>query len=555
MPVSSSRQGADRCPDVLRLHQAADGLLGRVSIPASVLPLAAARQFVDAITALGGLVEVTGRANLQVRRLSEASIPGFHQAVAELRECVPFAGSAAQLAVIAWPDEHVSVADLAFTGNTVAAALAGHAPATGGSIGAGSATEPTAAGAPIVASRKFQSVVLTASIYLASFDESLTGADLALGIGQDRLILGTAGLGWRWHMPRSDAHIHQLGAIIAESMAGFEVIRQKLSRGMSNSASAAANSTCAAANSVGAAGELTRAVAVDASKIWHPSDLPESSFAEWLAALDDSCAQADMTRCSPAPCSPAPSSPANATSGQARGTSGSVASAHSVPPVGPSCDGRYVHLRPRGRCLTASALQELQQCAGIRTDSTVALLPWNSILVEHCPSDSPADVAPDVAALTEDLGSWFVDPHDAESRITTCTGKPACLSALADVQSLTKTISTVTGSSSLNIRISGCDRQCGKPNSSHLSVVATPGGWTASISPAAKATSETRSHTNPVQAVHHALAERHALSEHHALSDQHALSQQHARSEQHAPPERSERPAATTNPRQTTSAG
>lgn len=540
--MSSSRQGADRCPDVLRLHQAADGLLGRVSIPASVLPLAAAGQFVDAITALGGLVEVTGRANLQVRRLSEASVPGFHQAVAELRECVPFAGSAAQLAVIAWPDEHVSVADLAFTGNTVAAALAGHAPATGGSIGAGSATEPTAAGDPIVASRKFQSVVLAASIYRASFDESLTGADLALGIGQDRLILGTAGLGWRWHMPRTDAHIHQLGAIIAESMAGFEVIRQKLSQGMSNS-------PCAAANSVGAAGELTRSVVVDASKIWHPSDLPESSFAEWLAALDDSCAQADMTRCSPAPSSPAPSSPANATSGQAHGTSGSVASAVSVPPVGPSCDGRYVHLRPRGRCLTASALEELQQCAGIRTDSTVALLPWNSILVEHGPSDSPADVAPDVAALTEALGSWFVDPHDAESRITTCTGKPACLSALADVQSLTKTISTVTGSSPLNVRISGCDRECGKSNGSHLSVVATPGGWTASISPAAKATSETRSHTNPVQAVHH------ALSEHHALSDQHALSQQHAHSEQHAPPEHSERPAATTNPPQTTSAG
>lgn len=67
----------DRCPGVLRLHEAGDGLLARIRVPGGRLSADALAAIATATELGNGLAELTSRGNVQVRGLHEGAEPGL----------------------------------------------------------------------------------------------------------------------------------------------------------------------------------------------------------------------------------------------------------------------------------------------------------------------------------------------------------------------------------------------------------------------------------------------------------------------------------------------
>ncbi|GAA3050671.1 precorrin-3B synthase [Actinokineospora globicatena] len=74
VPPSQRRTGADACPGALDVHRAADGGLARVRVPGGRLRAEQLHRLADLAVDLGdGALELTSRANLQLRGLAEGA--------------------------------------------------------------------------------------------------------------------------------------------------------------------------------------------------------------------------------------------------------------------------------------------------------------------------------------------------------------------------------------------------------------------------------------------------------------------------------------------------
>jgi precorrin-3B synthase len=81
----SGRSRLDACPGALQVHAAADGGLARVRVPGGRLTVAQLRELAGAASAYGsGVIELTSRANVQVRGLGEGTAFADRMAAAGL---------------------------------------------------------------------------------------------------------------------------------------------------------------------------------------------------------------------------------------------------------------------------------------------------------------------------------------------------------------------------------------------------------------------------------------------------------------------------------------
>jgi precorrin-3B synthase len=130
--ASADRKGA--CPSVHEPFHELDGALLRLRLPGGVLGTGSARAVAHVVTAVGGgAVEITNRANLQLRGIPPASVPEVRAVLVDAGLAAPSARADERRNVLASPTAGVDAAELADTGplvTTTAERLAANA-ATG----------------------------------------------------------------------------------------------------------------------------------------------------------------------------------------------------------------------------------------------------------------------------------------------------------------------------------------------------------------------------------------------------------------------------------------
>jgi precorrin-3B synthase len=133
-------------------------------------------------------------------------------------------------------------------------------------------------------------------------------------------------------------------------------------------------------------------------------------------------------------------------------------------PVRDDGDVSVVLLAPLGR-LTSAQLTWVADRAAARG---ARVTPWRSVVLPQLPG--AAGVLRDAAGLgfgTDEASPW--------RRVTACAGRPGCASALADVQA--DAAGLAARWPRRLVHVSGCGRHCGRPAATEIDVTATSEGY------------------------------------------------------------------------------
>ena len=412
-----ARAGEDRCPGVLRLHAAEDGGLARVRVPGGRLPLAGL-EAVAAGAALGsGLVELTGRGNLQLRGLPLDAGERVARLLAD-GGLLPSPEHDRVRNVIASPLAGRDAGSLLSTDAIVEA------------LDAGLCADPALAALP--------------GRFLFAVDD---GSGLALGHGAD-VTLAAAGAA-RDEDPAPTAGDSGRFALLLGGAA------TSLSAAPTDAAALALDAARAFLSERAAGGE-------DGWRVAELRDGPERVARRLGGELRAATATDGSERVADEPAGP------RRADGLGAGAGGRPALAPDARPQG---DGRVAvtALAPLGRLEAGvagrlAALLRAHDCAGVR------LSPRRTVTV--------LDVEPERAdALARGLADCglVLEPGSGWAGLSACAGLGACAKARLDVRAAAAQRATARGADAPAEHWSACGRRCGETRRIEVAVAPTGG--------------------------------------------------------------------------------
>jgi precorrin-3B synthase len=416
-----TRPAADRCPGVLRLIEAADGLLARVRLPGGLVSAAQLRVLAALADGLGdGRAELTSHGNVQLRALG----PGDAQ---PLSDELFAAGLLPSLS-------HDRVRNILAS---PLAGLDGGADLTGvvRALDAGLCARPRLAGL----SGRFLFALDDGRGDVAGPAADVARADVAATVRPDGAVVN--GLAVTASGPGATASGNAGDRVTAELA-----------------------ETVAAAMLAHAEAFLDlRAERGDAA--WRISDLPDGEQRVRAAVA----ARLGLHPAQPAGLAPPAmlNSPAGVPADRPVGLvgrRGNGTDGQRPAPVRADQRASAVLLAPLGR-LTAAQLTWLADRLGERT---ARVTPWRSVVLPH-PPDGPG-------LLRDAAGAGFgTDDASVYRRVTACAGRPGCASALADVQADAAALAARWPDRL--VHVSGCARHCGRPAATDIDITATNEGY------------------------------------------------------------------------------
>ncbi|GAA2901459.1 precorrin-3B synthase [Nonomuraea rubra] len=419
----SGRIRPDACPGALQVHEAADGPLARVRLPGGAASAAQLHALADGAETFGsGVIELTSRANVQVRGLHSPAAFAGHLAAAGL---LPSA-------------EHERVR------NIVASPLSGRG--AGGSLDAlalAEALDRALCGLPRLAGLPGR--------FLFAVDD---GSGDVAGLGAD--VTYAAGICGR---PPTREEAGERRLLLAGRDTGL---------------------TCGPESAVPlmiAAAEAFLDLRPDgAPRAWRIHEL-ENGPARIAAHLTaDPAARALKSAPPAAPPSPEPTAGPAAEPTPQGPAPGPAAEPTAQETTGGRRAGRLVQrdgrvalevLVPLGR-LTPAQVRALAD-----SGPAVRFTPWRTAVSLDL---SPAGAERAERALAG--AGLITDPASPWAGVTACTGRPGCAKALADVQAdARRWVEGLDRAPGTPVHWAGCERRCGLPRGRVVELIATADGY------------------------------------------------------------------------------